>query len=126
RLRLDADLVILSACNTAAADGAPGAEALSGLARAFLYAGARSLLVSHWPVVSQSAVELTTGLVAAQQADPAIGRAEALRRSQRRAIAGAPAANAAHPLLWAPFVLVGEGGRPIAVAVAGTEEEEAE
>jgi CHAT domain-containing protein len=124
RLRLDADLVILSACNTASPDGTPGAEALSGLARAFLYAGARSLLVSHWPVVSTSAVELTTGLVAAQQADPAIGRAEALRRSQQHAITAAPSAAAAHPVLWAPFVLVGEGGRPIAVAAAGADEEE--
>jgi CHAT domain-containing protein len=47
RLEMDADWVILSACNTAASDGAPGAEALSGLASAFIYAGARSLLVSH-------------------------------------------------------------------------------
>ena len=46
RLKLDADWVILSACNTAAGE-AKGAAALSGLARAFFYAGARSLLVSH-------------------------------------------------------------------------------
>jgi hypothetical protein len=50
-LKLDADWVILSACNTAAGN-AEGAEALSGLARAFFYAGARSLLVSHWEVAS--------------------------------------------------------------------------
>ena len=49
QLKLDADWVVLSACNTAAANKA-GAEAFSGLARAFFYAGARSLLVSHWPV----------------------------------------------------------------------------
>jgi CHAT domain-containing protein len=46
RLRLHADWVVLSACNTIAGDK-PGAEALSGLARAFFYAGARALLVSH-------------------------------------------------------------------------------
>ncbi len=46
-LDLDADWVILSACNTAAADGTPGAEGLSGMAKAFFYAGARALLVSH-------------------------------------------------------------------------------
>jgi hypothetical protein len=80
--------------------------------------------VSHWPVVSTSAVELTTGLVAAQQADPTIGRAEALRRSQQHAIAAAASTAAAHPLLWAPFVLAGEGGRPIAVAAPGADEEE--
>jgi CHAT domain-containing protein len=54
QLKLNADWVVLSACNTAAADK-PGAQALSGLARAFFYAGARALLVSHWSVDSQAA-----------------------------------------------------------------------
>jgi CHAT domain len=54
RLKLNADRVVLSACNTAAADK-PGVEALSGLARAFVYAGARALLVSHWSVDSKAA-----------------------------------------------------------------------
>lgn len=58
-LRLNADWVVLSACNTASGDGR-GAEALSGLARAFFYAGARALLVSHWAVYSAAATELTT------------------------------------------------------------------
>src|SRR6202012_2005832 len=79
-LRLDADLAVLSACNTAAGE-MPGAEGLSGLARAFFYAGARSLLVSHWPVDSAAAVKLTTGAFAELKKNPAIGRAEALRRS---------------------------------------------
>lgn len=126
RLRLDADMVILSACNTAAPDGSPGAEALSGLARAFLYAGARSLLASHWPVESQAAVRITTGLFAAQQADTAVGRAEALRRAQRAYVEAAQRPMQAHPLLWAPFVLVGEGGRPIAVAAPAAEESPSE
>src|SRR5690606_35838135 len=78
-LRLDADWVILSACNTASSDG--GGEALSGLARAFFYAGARALMVSHWPVNSDSAVRLASGAVSALAEDPAIGRAEALRRA---------------------------------------------
>ena len=51
QLKLDADWVVLSACNTVAGDK-PGAEAMSGLARAFFYAGARALLVSHWSVAS--------------------------------------------------------------------------
>jgi CHAT domain len=55
----DADWVILSACNTAAG-GTEGAEALSGMSRAFFYAGARALLVSHWAVNSDAAVKLIT------------------------------------------------------------------
>src|SRR6202030_3841030 len=58
-LKLNADWVVLSACNTARSDQL-GSEALSGLARAFFYAGARALLVSHWPVYSDAAVRLTT------------------------------------------------------------------
>ena len=60
-LELDADWVILSACNTAAADGTPGAEGLSGMAKAFFYAGARALLVSHWAVNSEAAVFSDSG-----------------------------------------------------------------
>jgi CHAT domain-containing protein len=111
-LNLDADWVILSACNTAAADGTPGAEALSGLARAFFYAGSRALLVSHWAVASQAAERLTTGLFAAAAAAPEIGRAEALRRSMLHLLADGGESYFAHPLFWAPFVVVGEGGRP--------------
>jgi CHAT domain-containing protein/Tfp pilus assembly protein PilF len=107
-LKLDADWVILSACNTAAGD-ANGAEALSGLARAFFYAGARSLLVSHWEVASESTVKLITQAVAELKADPKIGRAEALRRSMLSMIATGKDYEA-HPAFWAPFVLVGEGG----------------
>ncbi len=103
-LRLDADWVVLSACNTAAGE-AVGAEALSGLARAFFFAGARALLVSHWAVYSEAAVKLTTETFTALQSDPAIGRGEALRRSMLKLIAdGRP------PAFWAPFVIVGEGG----------------
>ncbi|MEO8667919.1 MAG: CHAT domain-containing protein, partial [Bauldia sp.] len=64
QLKLGADWVVLSACNTAAGDGTPGAEGLSGLARAFLYAGARAILVSHWPVRDDAAAALTTGAFA--------------------------------------------------------------
>jgi hypothetical protein len=59
QLKLNADWVVLSACNTAAGDS-PGAEALSGLARAFFYAGAWAQLVSHWAVDSKAATRLTT------------------------------------------------------------------
>jgi CHAT domain-containing protein/Tfp pilus assembly protein PilF len=110
QLRLNADFVILSACNTAAPDGTPGAEGLSGLAKAFFYAGARSLLVSHWEVQSDPTVKLTTGLIRAITADPAIGRAEALRRSILAMIDNSQSADDTHPAAWAPFVLAGEGG----------------
>jgi CHAT domain-containing protein/Tfp pilus assembly protein PilF len=108
KLNLDADWAVLSACNTAAGDK-PGAEGLSGLARAFFYAGARSLLVSHWPVESDAAVKLTTGAFAELAEHPQIGRAEALRRSMRVLIADPSSAHNADPASWAPFVLVGEG-----------------
>ena len=105
-LRLDADWVILSACNTAAG-GSYENEALSGLARAFLYAGARALLVSHWKVDSWATVELVTSAVSAITRDPTIGRAEALRQAMLQLIDRTGRQH--HPAFWAPFVLVGEG-----------------
>jgi CHAT domain-containing protein len=111
RLRLDADWVVLSACNTAAG-GKVGAQPFSGLAGAFFYAGARALLVSHWYVDSQAAVQLVTGLFAEAKRDPTAGRAEALRRAMLSVMADPSrpaAASAAHPSVWAPFVVVGEG-----------------
>ena len=109
QLELDADWVVLSACNTAAGEKGD-AEALSGLARAFFYAKARALLVSHWYVDSGAAVKLATLAFAELEADPVVGRAEALRRSMAELITnGKP--HEAHPAMWAPFVLVGEGGR---------------
>ena len=108
-LKLDADWVVLSACNTAAGAGdLAGAEALSGLARAFFYAGARALLVSHWEVDSDATVELITKAFDEIQRDGKHGRAEALRRSMLALIARG--GRYAHPAAWAPFIVVGEGG----------------
>ena len=104
-LKLDADWVILSACNTAAGDSV-GGNALSGLARAFFYAGARALLVSLWYVDSEATVALITKSFDALKADPKMGRAE--RRSMAALIAAG--GRTAHPSAWAPFVVVGEGG----------------
>lgn len=113
QLQLDADWIVLSACNTASGEKG-GAEALSGLARAFFYAGARALLVSHWYVDSDAAVKLVTHAFGELRRDPAIGRAEAMRRAMlalmndtSRPMHWTPAA---HPSVWAPFVVVGEGG----------------
>ncbi len=79
-LRLDADWVVLSACNTASGAGA-GAEAASGLGRAFFYAGARALLVTNWSVHSQSARDLTTDLFPPPERRSELSRGEALRQS---------------------------------------------
>jgi CHAT domain-containing protein/tetratricopeptide (TPR) repeat protein len=108
-LKLDADWVILSACNTAAGDAA-NSEALSGLARAFIYAQARALLVSHWAVNSNATVKLITTAMIEMTASPAVGRAEALRRAML-ALIDKGTAQEAHPSYWAPFIVVGEGAR---------------
>jgi CHAT domain-containing protein len=109
QLKLDADWVVLSACNTAAADK-PGAEALSGLARAFFYAGARALLVSHWPVESDPAVKLMTTIFDALAKNPKLTTAEALQQGMIIVMEDRASPDWANPTSWAPFVLVGEGG----------------
>ncbi len=116
-LKLDADWVVLSACNTAAGDGA-GAEAISGLGRAFFYAGTRSLLVSNWPVESTSARALTTSVFKNQSSNPEMNRSTALQLAMLEMIDNGgykdPDGNLifsyAHPIFWAPFTLVGDGG----------------
>jgi tetratricopeptide (TPR) repeat protein/CHAT domain-containing protein len=117
-LKLDADWVIMSACNTAAGS-ATSADALSGLARAFIYAQARALLVSHWEVYSDATVKLITTALREIARDPKVGRAEAIRRSMLALIdKGEP--HEAHPAYWAPFVVVGEGSAPQALKAAAT------
>jgi CHAT domain-containing protein len=117
-LDLSADWVILSACNTAGADGAPGSENLSGLARGFLYAGARALLVSHWRVFDDSTAALTVQTLAIQRATPRLTKAQALQRAMRvvrtgRTLDGKPLPGWrpewSHPAYWAPFVLIASG-----------------
>jgi len=80
---------------------------LSGLTRAFFYAGARALLVSHWAVASGPTVDLTTAMFREYAARGGLGKAEALRRPQA-ALRARP--ETAHPFFWAPFVVVGDGG----------------
>jgi CHAT domain-containing protein len=108
QLKLNADWVVLSACNTIAGEK-PGAEALSGLARAFFYAGARALLVSHWAVDSEAATRLTTSTFELLKNEPEIGRAEALRRAMLTYLDDASSPRNAYPAMWAPFALIGEG-----------------
>jgi CHAT domain-containing protein len=91
-----------SACHTAADDGS--GEALSGLTRAFFYAGAASRLVSR---------VLMTEIFRRQVQTPALLRAEALRQGMLAVQTGAQGKTVyfVHPYAWAPFVLVGDGGR---------------
>jgi CHAT domain-containing protein len=115
-LKLDADWVVLSACNTGSAAGA-GAEAASGLGRAFFYAGTRALLVTNWSVHSRSARELTTDLFRRQAATPKLARSEALRQAMMALIEGPGFTDDngrtlfsyAHPLFWAPYTIIGDG-----------------
>lgn len=95
-----------------------GAEAVSGLGRAFFYAGTRALLVSNWPVETTSARTLTTDLFRRQAEDPSLARAEAFRQSMLARIDGPgymdPKTSKkvffyAHPIFWAPFSLIGDG-----------------
>ena len=115
-LKLNADWVVLSACNTAAGEGS-GSEAVSGLGRALFYAGARALLVSNWPVETEASRTLMTDLFRRQSADNDLGKAEALRQAMQGMLdgpgkldakTGKPVFSYAHPLFWAPFVLVGD------------------
>jgi CHAT domain-containing protein len=110
-LRLDADWVILSACNTATGDGAQG-EGLSALSRAFFYAGARNLLASHWPVSDDVAPVLITRTLQLERGG--VRRADAFRQAMREVRMDSSHDSAtgswAHPFYWAPFVIIGDGG----------------
>ncbi len=109
QLTLRAEFVVLSACNTAAADGSVGAEGLAGLGPAFFYAGARSLLVSHWEVSDSATAELMSGTFAGLDAGQ--GRAAALQQSMKAVRDNRDHPEWAHPSFWAPFSFIGEPGR---------------
>jgi len=113
-LKLNADWVVLSACNTAAGEGV-GSEAVSGLGRAFFFAGTRALLVSNWPVDSVASRNLMTDLFKRQQQTKGASKAELLRQAMLEQIdnggskeGGSMKYSYAHPLFWAPFVVVGD------------------
>ena len=107
-LNLHADLVVLSACNTAGSAGSSqsGGEALSGLAQAFFRAGARNLVVTHWQVPSAATTQLMSSVFAAMQRDPALSIDEALRKAQIAAIGDRAKA---HPFFWGAFEVLGDG-----------------
>ena len=120
-LQLDADLVVLSACNSGGPGGTVAGESLSGLARAFFYAGARSLLVTHWSVNDQTTAYLVVDTLSRLHNAPADGVAAAMRGAELGMLDaaghGMPAA-VAHPFFWAPFAVVGNGSVAKQVAMA--------
>ena len=101
---------------------------MSGLARAFLYAGARSLVVSHWAVADEATAELMSALFEIADANPRLSHGEAMQQAMLRMLNKAGTSDtkdpqqvmlrmfdkaktdeAAHPFYWAPFIVVGEG-----------------
>jgi CHAT domain-containing protein/tetratricopeptide (TPR) repeat protein len=114
-MRLNADWVILSACNSAAGDGA-SADALTGLGRSFFYAGSRSVYATHWPVESDSARQLVLKTLEVYQGQ-GLGRAAAAGAAARHLLKNVTTqmenqhVSYAHPAFWAPYVVVGEPGR---------------
>ncbi|MDD5168134.1 MAG: CHAT domain-containing protein, partial [Syntrophales bacterium] len=119
KLKLSADWVVLSACNTGAAAG-QGAEAVSGLGKAFFYAGTRALLVTMWPVETTSARKLVTGIFQYQNDDRSLSRTQALRKSMLNLLdkeymkdeaTGKIVSSYGHPIFWAPFIIAGDPGK---------------
>lgn len=118
-LRLDADLVILSACDTAGQASAAATQqaglatggdvALDGLVRAFVGAGGRLVIASHWPVPDDynATQRLMTGLFSAP---PGTATVTALRMSQRQLMDDP---NTSHPFYWSAFAAVGDGKIPV-------------
>jgi CHAT domain-containing protein len=103
-LKLNADLVVLSACNTAEGSGGFGDGSLEGLSDSFFAAGARAVLASHWEIPSRPTAVLMTGVF--DRASRGEGLAEALRQSQLALISQS---STAHPFHWAGFTITGDG-----------------
>lgn len=102
-LDLDCDLVVLSACQTGRGQLLSG-EGIVGLSRAFLYAGARSVVVSLWSVSDISTGHLMKSFYQHLAGNP--GNATALRLAKLEMLHGA--AEMRHPYYWAPFITIGK------------------
>ena len=125
-LDLDAELVVMSACDTSAGAGkaateligfgyGAGGESLNGLARSFFFAGARNVLSTHWSVDDRATQELMVGFYEEVSKGP-VSIAEAMRRSQAARIEGK---EFSHPFFWAPFATIGDGARRLNITRAG-------
>jgi CHAT domain-containing protein/tetratricopeptide (TPR) repeat protein len=115
-LKLDANLVLLSACNTAGPSGATTGDSLSGLAQAFFYAGARGLLVTHWDLEDSVAPLLTALTVAADDNATGLRKAKLAIIDKSLHLPDDKLSLLTHPYYWAPLVLVGDGVRAPAPA----------
>jgi CHAT domain-containing protein len=102
-LRLNADLVVLSACRTGLGKEVKG-EGVIGLTRAFMYAGARSVVVSLWRVADRPTADFMARFY--RRLDQDRNKAEALRQAKLEMIQAG--GRFSHPLFWAPFILTGE------------------
>ncbi len=111
-LDLNAEMVVLSACNTSGQGDKTGSgEGFAGLTRSFMYAGGRSLLVTHWSVESQAARELMVGMfdrMKKQKGPAALKEAQLNMKNSTRNLDDNNTMSLAHPFFWAPFVMVGE------------------
>jgi len=104
KLNLNADLVVLSACNTASGNNQSD-EGLSGLASAFIFAGAKSIMASHWSVESNTTKQLVTTFFKNLKTSSKMTRSEAMRLSMKKLFSDH---RYKHPIFWAPFILVGQ------------------
>jgi CHAT domain-containing protein len=102
KLNLQSDVIILSACNTASDDGTPNGEGLSGLASAFFHAGTKSILVTHWDVETNAAINLTTGTFKYLKNSDNLSKA--LQKAKIEMLSNP---DTSHPFYWAPFILIG-------------------
>jgi len=105
KLDLDADIVLLSACNTASSYSSSSSEGLSGLANSFFQAGAKSLLVSYWSVISESAVDLTTRMF--KPANDGRSYAHKHQNAVLDLLRNSKDSSKLHPSYWAPFSVIG-------------------
>jgi CHAT domain-containing protein len=110
-MQLSADLVVLSGCDTAGG-GENSAEALTGLARAFFFAGARDLMATNWPVDSNATVALMNSVFDRMKTTPQENMPQVLQAAQLAMLSHPSEPDYAHPIFWGSFISVGDGERP--------------
>jgi CHAT domain-containing protein len=117
-LRIAANLVVLSACNTATGGSSTmqKGEALSGLAESFFIAGARSLLVTHWQIPSAATASLMRSMFHALGNERSLTTARGLQRAQILAISKR---DTSHPFFWGAFAFVGSGTETVFIDERG-------
>jgi CHAT domain-containing protein len=107
-INLNADLAVLSACETANGKIAPG-EGVIGLSWAFFVGGTPSVLVSQWKVHSSSTTELMTDFYKNLGSNKAEGKGRKAQALQNAALSRIKEPHHRHPFYWAGFVMIGNG-----------------